>query len=443
MSKQVTEALTDKSVKRQTSNLRQRWEWAEASIWTDAMLTALETGVKGGKWFSLIDKVQKKETLEKAWKKVRANKGAPGVNKITIEKFQEGKEIYLKELQEELKEGKYKPEAVRRVYIPKGQEKLRPLGIPTIKDRVAQQAVRMAIEPIFEKEFLDMSYGFRPNKGAQKALERVNQLIKEGYTWVVDADLQSYFDTIPHEMLMNKVKHKISDGRIIELLTMWLNQEIMEECKNWKPTEGTPQGGVISPLLANIYLHDLDVEMTKAGYNMIRYADDFVVLGKSKEDAEKALETIRAWVKANGLTLHPEKTHIGNCMVIDEGFEFLGYKFEGGTTWIRNKSIQKLRDRIRIETRRTVSGSMEEVIKRLNPVLKGWCVYFRDVTKYTLGTFDSFVRRRLRALIQRRRKKKSFGAGWINQEIPNSYFANKGLFNMEAYQVRYRACQSR
>jgi RNA-directed DNA polymerase len=346
---------------------------------------------------------------------------------------------YLEELEQELKTGTYLPKAIKRVYIPKGQGKMRPLGIPSIKDRIAQQAVKMALEPIFENEFLDMSYGFRPNRGAQMAIEEVNRLINEGYTWVVDADLQAYFDTIPHDKLMAKVERRISDGSVIKMLRMWLKQEIMEECKEWIPTAGTPQGAVISPLLSNLYLHDLDVAITSAGYKMIRYADDFVILTRSQKEAVEALSLIQEWVTEHELTLHPEKTHLGNCMVEGEGFDFLGYRFEAGTSWVRRKSIQKFRDRIRELTSRVGGRSINEVISKLNPVLRGWYNYFKNVTKYTLGTFDSFVRRRLRAIIERQNKRRSFGAGWCNLKIPNKFFADKGLFNMEESQRQYLA----
>jgi RNA-directed DNA polymerase len=422
---------------------RLRWEWTETSIWTDAMLTALESGVKGGKWFSLIDKVYRSGSLWAAWRKVRSNQGAAGVDKVTIERFEAGEMKYLQELEQEIKEGSYKPQAVRRVYIPKGQGKMRPLGIPTVKDRIAQQAVKMAMEPIFEKEFRDTSFGFRPNKGAKEAIEQVHGLLAEGYTWYVDADLQAYFDRIPHKRLMEKVERKVSDSRVLNLIEGWLKQEIMEECKNWKPTLGTPQGGVISPLLANIYLHDLDVMLGDAGYKMLRYADDFVILMKTKGEAEEALRLVQAWVIEHELTLHPEKTHIGNAMVAGDGFEFLGYRFEAGTSWVRPKSIQRFRDRIRQETRRRCGVSIEFVIEKLNPILRGWGNYFKDVTKYTLVTFDGFVRRRLRSIICAQNKKRKFGAGWTNLKIPNQFFADKGLFNMEAHQAAYCARRSR
>lgn len=439
-SKQATEANEVTEEERAKWARLLKWEWAEASIWTEAMLIALENGVKGGKWFSLIDKVYRKGTLEAAWKKVRANKGAAGVDKITIKKFEANQVKYLKEIELELKIETYVPMAVKRAYIPKEKGKMRPLGIPALKDRIVQQAVKMVLEPIFEKEFLDISFGFRPKKGAQMAIAEVNRLISEGYTWVVDADLQAYFDTIPHEKLMAKVERRISDGRVIKMLTMWLKQEIMDECKTWVPTAGSPQGAVISPLLSNIYLHDLDVALTSAGYKMIRYADDFVILTRSQKEAEEALSLVQAWVAEHDLILHPEKTHLGNCMEKGEGFEFLGYRFEAGTSWVRRKSIQKFRDRIREMTSKVGGKSIQEVISKLNPVLRGWCNYFKGVTKYTLGTFDSFVRRRLRAIIERQNKKRSFGAGWSNQKIPNKFFADRGLFNMEGFQRRYLAC---
>lgn len=442
-SKQETEATLITEADKARWARRMRWDWAEATIWTDAMLTALENGVKGGKWFSLIDKAYRQKTLEAAWAKVKANKGASGIDRITIKMFETQKTKYLNELEQELRNSTYQPKAVKRVYIPKGQGKLRPLGIPTVKDRIAQQAVKMVLEPIFEKEFLSTSYGFRPNKGAQMAIAEVEQLIHDGYIWVVDADLEAYFDSIPHEKLMDKIKQRISDNGINRLLEMWLKQEIMEECKNWVPTQGTPQGGVISPLISNVYLHDLDVLMTYAGYKMVRYADDFVILTKSQEHANAALKLVQTWTTEHGLKLHPDKTHIGNCMNEGEGFEFLGYRFEAGTSWVRRKSIQKFRDRIREETSRVCGQSIEILIKKLNPILRGWSNYFKNVTKYTLGTFDGFVRRRLRAIIERQNKKRSFGAGWSNQRIPNKFFADLGLFNMENHQALFSANQSR
>lgn len=191
-----------------------KWEWVEASIWTERMLTTLENGVKGGKWFSLIDKVNSRKTLEVAWKQVKANRGANGVDNVTVERFEQRAEEYLKEIEQALKEGKYKPQPVKRVYISKGGGKFRPLGIPTVKDRIVETALKYALEPIFEKEFLNVSYGFRPRLGCKDALREVDSLIKSEYVWVVDADLKSYFDSIPHDRLMERVKEKIIDGRV-------------------------------------------------------------------------------------------------------------------------------------------------------------------------------------------------------------------------------------
>jgi len=430
--KQETEAPTDVT-QRQTSYRRSRWDWAEATIWTDNMLTALENGVKGNKWFSLIDKVHKPNTLLVAWTKVQANKGAAGIDRVTIERFTEHSRKYLEELENDIKLGKYVPKAVKRVYIPKGQGKMRPLGIPCVIDRIAQQAVKLVIEPVFEKEFLDTSFGFRPKRGAKDALREVDRLIKEGYTYVVDADLESYFDTISHPKLMDKLRRYISDGKILELIELWLKQSIMEECREWNPTQGTPQGGVLSPLLANLYLHDLDTVITEAGGKMIRYADDFVILNKSQKEAENMLNKVREWVTTNELKLHPEKTHVGNCLIKGQGFEFLGYRFESGDRTVRNKSCQKFRDKVKTMTARSCGKSISQVIRNLNPMIRGWYEYFKHVNhKYGLETQDSFVRRRLRAILMRQEKKPGFGKTIrAHMKWPNKYFAKLGLFVME------------
>ncbi len=407
------------------------------------MLAALENGVKGGKWFSLIDKVFAKQTLDCAWQAVRRNQGAAGVDKISVYKFELHGTKYLAQLRENLINSSYRPLDVRRVYIPKGGGKLRPLGIPAVIDRVCQAAVKLVIEPILEKEFLPMSYGFRPKRGAKDALREVDGLIKAGYTWVVDADLQSYFDTIPHDRLMTKLEHYISDGKVLDLVRSWLQQGIMEDGKRLTPIQGTPQGGVLSPVLANLYLHDLDVKITRAGFKMVRYADDFVILTKSQTEAQTALVLVQEWVQPNGLTLHPDKTHIGDCSIPGQGFDFLGYRFEAGTRWVRQKSILKFREKIRTLTSRVRSDPIECIITEVNKVLKGWYEYFKHVTKYSLEAFDSFVRRRLRAILLKREKKPGFGVSHeAHRRWPNSYFANLGLFTMDGYRVREVACRS-
>ena len=258
--------------------------WVEACVWSERMLAALDNGVKGGKWFSLIDKVYQPATLQAAWGRVAVNAGAAGVDRQSVEQFAARAEQYLGELEAALKAGNYEwpeaspPMAVLRVEIPKGAGKMRPLGIPAVKDRIVQTALKFVIEPIFEREFQDTSYGFRPGRGCKDALREVDRLLKAGYTQVVDADLSSYFDTIPHTRLMARVGERVSDGRILALIEAFLHQDIVKGAQRWTPTGGTPQGAVISPLLANVYLHPLDCLMRENGYQMVRYADDFVVL---------------------------------------------------------------------------------------------------------------------------------------------------------------------
>ncbi len=419
-----------------------RWDWVEASVWTERMLAALGNGVKGGKWYSLMDKVYALSTLEAAWGRVKANKGAAGIDRISTKRFKEQAEKYLTELHETLKAGTYRPEAVKRVYIPKSDGKQRPLGIPTVKDRVVQAAVKMVMEPIFEYEFLPMSYGFRPQRGCKDALREVDALIKEGYTFILDADLKSYFDTIPHDKLMQQIEMRISDGKLLNLIRMFLQQDVMDGLERWTPTGGSPQGAVVSPLLANIYLHPLDRLIAESGMRMVRYADDFVILSRSQAEAEEALQKVRDWVQANGLTLHPDKTHLGDCRQLGQGFEFLGYRFEAGKRWIRSKSRKALRDKIREETRRKRSGSMESIIDDLNPMLEGWFGYFKHAYRTEFAAVDKFVRRRLRAVLLRRNKRKGWGKSLeAHRRWPNAYFAKIGLFTM--HEARLAACRPR
>lgn len=404
------------------------WSWVEASVWTDRMVSALENGVKGGRWYSLIDKVSALATLEAAWEKVRANAGAAGVDRQSIERFAANEDLYLAELAAALREGSYRAQPVRRVDIPKGDGRTRPLGIPTVKDRIVQTAVKFALEPIFEATFCPASYGFRPGRGCKDALREVDQLIADGHTFVVDADFASYFDSIPHERLMQGVEARVSDGRVLGLLRDWLGQDILTDMERWTPMEGTPQGAVISPLLANIYLHPLDELMAARGYRMVRYADDFVVLCKSCEEATAALAEITAWVTENGLRLHPDKTHVGDCRQVGEGFEFLGYRFEAGRRRVRKKSLTRLKDRIRERTRRTQGQSLERIIASLNPVLRGWFAYFKHAHPHTFVVIDQMIRRRLRAILRKQEKRPGFGRCRADhQRWPNIFFAQAGL----------------
>jgi len=410
-----------------------QWAWVEASIWAERMLAALGNGVQGGKWFSLIDKVYRATTLQAAWRRVKANRGAAGVDRQSVAAFERHAERYLVELGQQLEQGRYQAQPVRRVEIPKGANQTRPLGIPVVKDRIVQTAVKMVIEPIFEATFLDSSYGFRPQRGAHGALREVDRLLREGYTHVVDADLKSYFDTIAHERLRERLREKISDGRLLALIDSWLGQEIVSELGRWTPTGGTPQGAVISPLLANCYLHPLDERLAACGWHMVRYADDFVVLCASASQAQAALAEIRTWVDANGLQLHPDKTHVGDCREVGQGFDFLGYRFEAGQRRVRKKSMQKLRERIREATRRTRGESLTKVIASLNPVLRGWFNYFKHAHRYTFANVDGFVRRRLRSLLRKQRKRPGHGhTPADHQRWPNVFFADHGLFTLHA-----------
>ena len=405
---------------------------AEAEVWTERMLSALVNGVKGDnrrRWYSLMDKVFAPKTLMLAWTKVRANKGAAGVDGQSIERFAAKAEVYLAELSAALREGRYLPQAVKRVDIPKGDGRTRPLGIPTVKDRIVQQAVRLVIEPIFEQGFSDVSFGFRPGRGCHDALREVDRLIKDGYTIVVDADLAAYFDTIPHDRLVAQVMEKVSDGRILDLIRGWLQADILKGLERWTPTQGSPQGAVISPLLANSYLDPLDKAVAGRGYRMVRYADDFVILCRSREEADMALVEVRAWVSENGLTLNPEKTHVGDCRMPGQGFEFLGYRFEAGRRFVRRKSMDKLKDSIRDKTRRTRGESLGVVIVDLNRTLRGWFGYFKQAHHRTFEILDGFVRRRLRALLRKQDKRPGRGhCRADHQRWPNAYFADAGLF---------------
>jgi len=375
------------------------WWWAEASIWTERMVSALGNGVKGGKWFSLVDKAIRPTTLEIAWRKVERNKGAAGVDGQSVERFAAVADRYLTELHEDLKNGSYRPSPVKRVSIPKGGGQTRPLGIPTVKDRIVQTALKMTIEPVFEVQFRQGSYGFRPGRGCKDALREVDRLLKEGYTHVVDADLKSYFDTIPHDRLMARVGETISDGRVLKLIDGFLKQEIMSDMARWQPTTGTPQGAVLSPLLANIYLHPLDLLMEQNGRRMVRYADDFVILCRTEDEAEAALREIGAWTAANGLTLHPDKTRVADSRQPGQGFEFLGYRFEAGHRFVRKKSLKAFKDKVRAKTKRSRGDSLARIIADLNPALRGWFGYFKHATPTLFRNLDRFVRRRLRAVL--------------------------------------------
>jgi RNA-directed DNA polymerase len=416
---------------KQGREVPQKWAWTEATVWTERMVTTLERGIKGGKWFSLMDKVWKKENLQSATQQVLRNKGGAGVDGQSCELYRRQVPERLERLQQELRNGRYTSPPVKRVWIPKlGSKELRPLGIPTVEDRVVQTAVRNVIEPIFENIFAEHSYGFRPGRGAKDALRRVDHLLKAGRNWVVDADLKGYFDTIPQDQLMAAVSEHISDGTLLELLKRMLRQGVMESGKGWKPTEtGTPQGAVVSPLLANIYLNPLDHKMAGGGKEMVRYADDFVVLCHTKEEAEEVLSQLRQWAEAAGLTLHPVKTRIVDANQ-KGGFDFLGYHFERGKRWPRKKSVDKLRETIRQKTQRLDPRPMSEMVMDVSRTLSGWFTYFKHSAKQVFRVQDQFVRQRLRSVLRRRHKLQGRARGRDHQRWPNAYFADLGLISL-------------
>jgi RNA-directed DNA polymerase len=424
----------------QEGEIRARWAWTEPSVWTERMLTALEDGVKGGKWFSLIDKVYAEGNLKAAARKVIANKGSAGVDRQSVVMFNERFEENVAWLEKELRAGTYQPQPILRTYIPKpGSQELRPLGVPTIGDRTVQGALRNVLEPIFEQEFADHSYGFRPGRGCKDALRRVDALLKAGYHYVVDADLKSYFDTIPHDRLLEQIKEKVSDGRVLELVEAYLNQKVMEGTKGWTPESGTPQGAVISPLLSNIYLDPLDHLIAAKGYEITRYADDFVILCRTREKAEKALELVREWTVKAGLILHPEKTKIVDAME-EGGFDFLGYHFERGRKRPRKKSLKKFQDTIRLKTKRSSGYSLEFIIANVNSTIIGWFGYFKHSHWRTFKDLDGWVRGRLRNILRRRMRKRGRASGRDHQRWPNAFFAEHGLYSLAtAHAV---ACQS-
>ncbi len=428
---------------RRAGAIRDRWSWVEPTVWTDRMLTALEHGVKGGTWYSLMDKVHTPANLRSAFARVKANRGSAGVDHVTVRHFETQLEGNLEKLAAELRSGTYRPQPIRRVWIPKpGKKERRPLGIPTVRDRVVQAALRQVLEPIFERDFAEHSYGFRPRRGCKDALRRVGALLRQGFTYVVDADLKSYFDTIGHDELLGRVALKISDQSILRLVQSFLQQQILDTAQGWTPEFGTPQGAVISPLLSNIYLDPLDHLMARSGLAMVRYADDFVILCRSKAEAQSALGLVQGWTQSTGLTLHPEKTHIVDA-TSRGGFDFLGYHFERGYRWPRSKSLQKLKDTIRGKTKRTNGFSLSVIIARVNRTLAGWFVYFKHSHYTTFRPLDQWIRMRLRSILRRRSKRRGRGRGKDHQRWPNSFFAKQGLFSVVAAHAAARQSSRR
>jgi group II intron reverse transcriptase/maturase len=341
------------------------------------------------------------DLMLKAFKAVKKNRGAAGIDKMTISLYEKNLTDNLSSLMRELKRGLYQPQPLRRVHIPKGDGKTRPLGIPTIKCRIAQEVIRRLINPTFESRFHDNSFGFRMGRNCHQAVERLLQYAEQGYRYAVDVDIKGFFDNIPHNLIMNSVAARIADGNILNLIEKLLNSGVMEEGKIIPTTKGTPQGGVISPLLANITLNHLDWFLEEQGFKFVRYADDFVILCKTETEAKKALELVQIFLNVMKLETSPEKTKISH---FSKGFDFLGFSIKSRSVQMRTKSSEKFKNKIREITTRSHNLD-KKVIEKLNRVIRGTVNYFStkfSTMNVSFFKLDRWIRKRIRCMKNKR-----------------------------------------
>jgi RNA-directed DNA polymerase len=412
-----------------------------------------------GKWYSLYDKVFALSTLTAAWRRVKENAGAAGIDRTTVKRFDENAEMRLEHLAADLRGKTYRPQPVRRVFIPKSGGGRRPLGIPTVRDRIVQQALLQVLEPVFESVFSNRSHGFRPQRGSATALNVVDRAVRNGYTWVVDADIRAFFDTVDQQKLLLAVNEKVSDGSVLALIGQILKAGVVHpSVGEVEPTDlGTPQGGPLSPLLANIYLHRLDERLVAAGLGLVRYADDFVIFARSETEARQALTLAREVLEGElGLAMHPEKTRV---VSVASGFEFLGFhyfcdpKTGQRVKEVRQKSARHFREQVRSRTPRLITQRpvkakrvtstrlrknerIRQMLASVNRLLRGWHVYFRHVwSRYPetpFRNFDGFVRQRVRTAITGR-----VGPGWWNVRLNNRCLSELGLLSLDDLQRRW------